>query len=203
MLVRTTWPSQPVVYSIPAGERRSPSASIMSPRLLTRTTMPYSSSTPMTPITLRTPSPPPGIPPSGTAARQWSRHPAAVDHPQIAIAGTNIYVTYLDNGIKLTKSTDGGKTWSAPTTLDRHILLAFDRSVREQLPSFLLQQRRPGGSGTTSRLPTEHRLQNEIGIRRQHQLPGHHELRDRPGEQQRVPLLLRQHQLEAAHFCFG
>jgi hypothetical protein len=37
--------------------------------------------------------------------------------PQIAIAGSYIYVTYMDNGIKLKTSTDGGKTWSAATTL--------------------------------------------------------------------------------------
>ena len=42
---------------------------------------------------------------------------AVIQGPQVAIAGTNIYVTYTDNGIKMTRSTDGGRTWSAPTTL--------------------------------------------------------------------------------------
>ncbi|MCX6096850.1 MAG: choice-of-anchor D domain-containing protein, partial [Candidatus Bipolaricaulota bacterium] len=44
--------------------------------------------------------------------------PSAVyQSPQIAIAGSYIYVTYMDSGIKLKKSTDGGKTWSSATTL--------------------------------------------------------------------------------------
>lgn len=34
--------------------------------------------------------------------------------PQIAVAGSTVYVTYVDtNGINLSKSTDGGKTWVA------------------------------------------------------------------------------------------
>ncbi len=42
---------------------------------------------------------------------------AVIQGPQIAIAGSNIYVTYLDSGIKMTRSTDGGRTWSSPITL--------------------------------------------------------------------------------------
>jgi hypothetical protein len=52
---------------------------------------------------------------------QWHGSKAVVSSPtavyvspQIAVAGSTVYVTYVDtNGINLSKSTDGGKTWVA------------------------------------------------------------------------------------------
>ena len=71
---------------------------------------------------------------------QWHGRKAVVSSastvysaPQVAIAGTTIYVSYIDggNGVKLQKSTDGGKTWSAvsmtgwvPTTSGSHSIAA-------------------------------------------------------------------------------